>query len=156
MREYPPRELLRRMLDERRFEGALKYVHATSASVDGEQAPADVVSALVRHGKHDVALKYVHKFGAAARFPPAQLVRQCLAAPGQLTVRAGAMLLKYVSLFQLEEAFPLPTVVERVEASGITVHALPSGRYILKGRRRAERSAGAAAGVAPMQVGSAP
>ena len=43
---------------------------------------------MVRSGNHVVALKYVHKFGATSRFPPAQLVDGCLQAKGQLSVRA--------------------------------------------------------------------
>ncbi len=157
--EYPSQALLRRMLEAKRFEGVLKHVDARSASVDGDVAPTDVVSQLVRSGKPDVALKYVHKFGAASKFPPAQLVGRCLQGSGELNVRTSAMLLKYVSLFRLEEAFPLNKLVERVEASGITVHALPRGRYILKGRKRAAANlstVGAEAGGADLKVGSAP
>ena len=65
----------------------------------------------------------------------------------------------HFELFRLEEAFPLNKLVERVEASGITVHALPRGRYILKGRKRAAANlstVGAEAGGADLKVGSAP
>ncbi|KAL3914807.1 MAG: hypothetical protein SGPRY_007489 [Prymnesium sp.] len=45
---------------------------------------------------------YVHKFGVTSRFPPVQLVERCLQQGGELTVRAAAMLLKYVKIFKLE------------------------------------------------------
>jgi len=49
---------------------------------------------LVGSGRTDVALKYVHKFGASARFPPALLVSRCLATEAPLTVRTCSLLLK--------------------------------------------------------------
>ena len=61
---------------------------------------------LVGSGRTDVALKYVHKFGAAARFPPELLVSRCLATEAPLTVRTCSLLLKYVALFRLEELYP--------------------------------------------------
>ncbi|KAL1496510.1 hypothetical protein AB1Y20_016464 [Prymnesium parvum] len=135
MEQYPTHELLLRMVEEKRYDGVLKFVSARTASVDGQHAPADVVQMLVLDGKHELALKYVHKFGAEARFPPAQLVEHCLQQSKELTVRASAMLLKYVKVFQLEATYPMDQILERVTASGIIVHDL-DGRYILKGRRR--------------------
>ena len=133
--------LLFRMLEEKRFEGALKFVGASSRSVDGQHAPTDVLQMLVHEGKDEVALKYVHKFKATARFPPAELVERCLQRSGELSVRASAMLLKYVKLFGLEATYPLPQLVERVTASGITVHDM-DGKFILKGRRRQQAFSG--------------
>ena len=49
-------------------------------------------------------------------------------------MRACAMLLKYVSLFKLETAFPLPQLLERVRASGVLVHSLDTGKFLVKGR----------------------
>ena len=86
----------------------------------------------------------MHKFGASARFPPAQLVERCLGKGGELSVRAAAMLLKYVRVFNLEATFPIESIVERVTASGITVHDM-DGRYVLKGRRRQAAFSGVAA-----------
>ena len=93
---------------------------------------------------HPPLRRYVHKFGASARFPPAQLVERCLGQGGELSVRASAMLLKYVRLFNLEATFPLDSIVARVTASGITVHDM-DGRYVLKGRRRQAAFSGVAA-----------
>jgi len=160
-KQYPIKVLLQRMLQEKRYEGALKYVGARSASVDGQMTPADVLQLMVRSGQHEVALKYVHKFGASARFPPAQLVSSCLQAKEELSVRASAMLLKYVSLFKLEAAFPLPQLLERVAASGIKVHEVDSGKFVLKGQRRNEAASSLGAPPPPAppavtKVGSAP
>jgi len=142
--QYPTQALLLRMLEEKRYEGALKFVGARSASIDGQHAPVDVLQMLVVDGKHELALKYVHKFGASARFPPAQLVERCLQQGGELSVRASAMLLKYVKVFKLEATYPMERIVERVTASGITVHDM-DGRYVLKGRRRQAAFSGVAA-----------
>jgi hypothetical protein len=92
--ELSPRGLLARMLREKRFEGALKAVGASSATVDGTSSPSDVIELMVREGNHAVALKYVHKFGLRATFPPAGLVEACLKAEGELTVRTCGLLLK--------------------------------------------------------------
>ena len=70
----------------------------------------------------------MHKFGASARFPPAQLVERCLQQGGELSVRASAMLLKYVKVFKLEATYPMERIVERVTASGITVHDMDGRR----------------------------
>jgi len=150
--QYPTQALLLRMLDDKRYEGALKFVGAGSRSVDGRVAPVDVLQMLVRDGKDEVALKYVHKFKATARFPPAQLVERCLQRSGELSVRASAMLLKYVKLFGLEATYPLPQLVERVAASGITVHDM-DGKFVLKGRRRLQAFSGVAQ---PSGAASAP
>lgn len=150
--QYPTQALLLRMLEEKRYEGALKFVGSRSSSIDGQRAPADVLQLLVLDGKHEIALKYVHKFGASARFPPAQLVDRCLEPGAQLSVRASAMLLKYVKLFKLEASYPIEAIVERVTASGITVHDM-DGRYVLKGRRRQAAFSGVAA---PGGAASAP
>jgi len=146
-KEYPTQALLRRMLEDKRYDGALKYVGAHAESVDGAMAPEDVVQLMVRSGKHEVALKYVHKFRASSRFPPAQLVECCLQSKQELSVRTCAMLLKYVSVFKLEEMFPLPQLLERITESGITVRELASGKFVLKGRRRLE--AGGSVGASP-------
>lgn len=132
---YPTQALLQRMLQDKYYEGALKYVGANASSVDGEHAPADVLQLLVRSGKHDVALKYVHKFRATSRFPPAQLVGRCLSRQGDLTVRCCAMLLKYVKLFGLESSYPTASLIERASRSGIHVTSLEN-KYVFKGRRR--------------------
>jgi hypothetical protein len=131
------------MLEEKRYEGALKFVGASSRSVDGRHGPLDVLQMLVHEGKDDIALKYVHKFKATARFPPAQLVERCLQRSGELSVRASAMLLKYVKLFGLEATYPLPQLVERVIASGVAVHDM-DGKFVLKGRRRRQAFSGVA------------
>ena len=104
--QYPAQALLQRMLEERRYEGALKFVRPGCTSVDGQHSPTDVLAMLVGSGRTDVALKYVHKFGAAARFPPELLVSRCLATEAPLTVRTCSLLLKYVALFRLEELYP--------------------------------------------------
>ena len=46
-----------RILEEKRYELALKVVGARSTSVDGQHAPADVLQMLVHDGKHELALK---------------------------------------------------------------------------------------------------
>ena len=71
----------------------------------------------------------MHKFGVAERFPPSQLVEQSLRTEGELTVRTCGMLLKYVKLFALEGRFPISSLLERVAASGVTVHEM-DGRYM--------------------------
>jgi len=127
--------LFRSMVGEKQYEGALKHVGAKQATVDGEHTPLDVLRFLVEAGDYAVALKYVHKFGASDSFPPAQLVESALRHEGELTVRTCGMLLKYVRLFGLEHAFPLEGLLERVTASGVTVHEM-GGKFVLKGRRR--------------------
>ena len=137
-RERPAQQLLRRMLEQRHYEGALKLVDKRSASVDGERSPADVLDMMVRNGHHAVALKYVHKFGCRERFPPDQLVSRCLQegdAGREINVRTWGLLLKYVKAFGLEGSFPMADLIERATASGLTVHEM-DGKYILKGRRR--------------------
>lgn len=151
--QYPAKALLQRMLEERRYEGALKFVRPGCTSVDGHHSPTDVLAMLVGSGRTDVALKYVHKFGAAARFPPELLVSRCLATEAPLTVRTCSLLLKYVALFQLEALYPPVQLLERVRACGITAHRL-NGKYVLKGSRRAAASGATSIPVA--KVGSAP
>jgi len=90
----------------------------------------------------------VHKFGVAERFPPSQLVEQSLRTEGELTVRTCGMLLKYVKLFALEGRFPISSLLERVAASGVTVHEM-DGRYILKGRKRQSSQSVEAIGSGP-------
>mmetsp|Transcript_10064 Transcript_10064/g.30009 ORF Transcript_10064/g.30009 Transcript_10064/m.30009 type:complete len:112 (-) Transcript_10064:258-593(-) len=109
---------------------------------------------MVRAGEHCVALKYVHKFGQAAAFPPAQLVRASL--QGDLSVRTAAMLLKYVPLFELSDAFPREAILERAAASGILVHELAGGKLVLKGRRRSDSASLPPGAAVPVKVGSAP
>ena len=55
--QYPTQALLLRILEEKRYELALKVVGALSTSVDGQHAPADVLQMLVHDGKHELALK---------------------------------------------------------------------------------------------------
>ena len=43
---------------------------------------------------------------------------------------------RYVKLLELEETFPLPVLLERCAESGVTVHEMDGGRYVLKGRNR--------------------
>jgi len=146
--QYPTKALLQRMLEERRYEGALKFVSSRCTSVDGQHSPVDVLTMLVGSGRSDVALKYVHKFNATSRFPPEQLVARILQAEGTLTVRTWALLLKHVRLFGLEETYPMPSLLERVTASGIAVHRM-NGKYVLKGSRRASASGASPAGSTP-------
>jgi len=154
-KEYPLSTLLHAMLAEKRYDGALRACANSSRYVDGELQPADVLELMVRAGEHCVALKYVHKFGAAKAFPPAQLVQASLQSKGELSVRTAAMLLKYISLFRLEEAFPREAVLERVAASGIVVCETLEGKLFIKGRRRNESTLQPPA--APqLKVGSAP
>ena len=142
------------MVDDGRYEAILKHVHASAANVDGRGlTPVDVLGKLVGAGKHDVALKYVHKFKADGQFPPAQLVEACLKREGELTVRTCGMLLKFVPKFNLEDTYPIATILERVQASGIIVHRL-NGAYVLKGRRRVGMSGGSVP--PPARAGSAP
>ena len=136
---HPAPTLLRRMLDEKHYDGALKHIGSRTASIDGEVTPADVLQKMVGEGNHAVALKYVHKFKASERFPPSQLVSSCLASHEDLTVRTCGMLLKYVKVFGLENTYPMAHLLERVAASGVTVHEM-DGKYVLKGRRRQSSS----------------
>lgn len=140
--EHPPLSLLRRMVEGKRYEGALKHVDPKSESVDGQASPSDVLQMLVGAGHHAVALKYVHKFGAAKRFPPSTLVGACLLGEGELTVRTAALLLKYVKVFALEESYPIECILQRAADSGITVHEMDQGRYVCKGRRRKANQVG--------------
>mmetsp|Transcript_21327 Transcript_21327/g.68143 ORF Transcript_21327/g.68143 Transcript_21327/m.68143 type:complete len:144 (+) Transcript_21327:291-722(+) len=142
------------MLAQKRYDGALRACGARCRSVDGEAGPSDVLRMMVRAGEHCVALKYVHKFGQAAAFPPAQLVRASL--QGDLSVRTAAMLLKYVPLFELSDAFPRETILERAAASGILVHELAGGKLVLKGRRRSDSASLPPGAAVPVKVGSAP
>ena len=64
------------------------------------------------------------------------------------------MLLKYVSLFNLEALYPTAVLLERVKASGITAHRL-NGKFVLKGAKRAAASGGSNA-IPVARVGSAP
>lgn len=154
-KQFPTRALLHRMLQEKRYDGALKFVCPKSSSVDGEHSPADVLQRMVCEGRHEVALKYVHKFGAASQFSPAHLVRCCLHTQGELSVRTCAMLLKYVSLFKLEDSFPQSQLLERARASGVLVHVLEPGKFVVKGRRRNESNAASSFSTGT-KVGSAP
>lgn len=153
-REFPTTTLLHAMLAQKRYDGALKACGARCRSVDGEAGPGDVLRMMVRAGEHCVALKYVHKFGQAAAFPPAQLVRASL--QGDLSVRTAAMLLKYVPLFELSDAFPREAILERAAASGILVHELAGGKLVLKGRRRSDSASLPPGAAVPVKVGSAP
>ena len=142
------------MLEARHYEGALKHVSSKCASVDGKLSPADVLELMVRDGNHALALKYVHKFSLRERFPPEQLVTACLQQPGELTVRTCGLLLKYAHLFKLEEKCPMATLLERITASGVTVHEMGEHRYVCKGRRRQSMqgpgSGGASATASPV------
>lgn len=132
---YCAANLYRKMLEEKHYEGPLKHLGATQTTVDGEHTPYDLLQLLVGAGRYAVALKYVHKFGAAEQFPPHQLVSSCWQAESEWTVRTCGLLLKYIKIFDLEHAFPMKSVIKRVEASGVTVHEV-DGSYVLKGRRR--------------------
>ena len=144
----PRREILRRMLEDRQYDAALKHVSKTCDLVDGERSPSDVLQLLVGAGHHALALKYVHKFGAESAFPPPDLVRSILHTEGELSVRTCGMLLKYVRLYELEASFPIEQILERITASGVTVHEM-DGKYVLKGRRRSHISQPHASGSGP-------
>ena len=125
------------MLTEKRYEAALKQVSKSTSLVDGEMKPSDVIRLMIDEGQHAVALKYVHKFNLSEAFPPTELVQRALEPiDGELSVRTCAMLLKYVRLFKLEETYPMEGLLERIASSGITVHDMGDGKYVLKGRRR--------------------
>lgn len=153
-KEFPTSALLHGMLLEKRYDGALKACNMHARLVDGHATPADVLHQMVGAGEHGVALKYVHKFRAAKSFPPSQLVEACLRTKGELTVRTAVMLLKYVPLLQLEDAFPRQALLERVAASGIQVLQTSEGKVFIKGSRRME--AARELPLAPLKVGSAP
>ena len=145
---HPPHDILRRMLEDRQYDAALKHVSKTCDLVDGERSPSDVLQLLVGAGHHALALKYVHKFGAESAFPPSGLVNSILHTEGELSVRTCGMLLKYVRLYQLEASFPIEQILERISASGVTVHEM-DGKYVLKGRRRSNISQPHASGSGP-------
>ena len=161
--EHPVRELLRKMLDCKHYESALKHANVRDASVDGEHSPLTVLHRMIAGGQSAVALKYVHKFKLAEQVPPAPLVRACLDEPGELCVRTCGLLLKYVKVFQLEESFPMDELLARVKASGVVVHEM-DGNFVCKGRRRqvaqpgGSLSTGASPqpGTSPVAAGSAP
>ena len=134
-KEHPVPELLHKMLEHKRYEGALKQVNLGAASVDGKRGISEVIETMLDEGQHALALKYVHKFGMTEQFPPERLVARCLEGDGELSVRTSAMLLKYVRLFALEKTHPIEKLLERIQASGVTVHEM-DGKYVLKGRRR--------------------
>ena len=146
-KEHPVRSLLHRMLTEKRYEAALKQVSKSTSLVDGEMKPSDVIRLMIDEGQHAVALKYVHKFNLSEAFPPTELVQRALEPiDGELSVRTCAMLLKYVRLFKLEETYPMEGLLERIASSGITVHDMGDGKYVLKGRRRQVAQPGMASG----------
>jgi hypothetical protein len=153
-KQFPMSALLHGMLVEKRYDGALKACNMHARAVGGSATPADVLRKMVGAGQHGVALKYVHKFKAAKSFPPSQLVEACLQAKGELTVLTAVMLLKYVPLLRLDEAFPRQALLERVAASGIQVLQTSEGKLFIKGRRRME--AAHELRPAPLKVGSAP
>lgn len=141
---HPKRAILRQMLEDKRYDAALKHASANCASVDGEHSPSDVLAMLLANGhshanSHALALKYVHKFSLEQDFPPAELVGRVLDGDDELSVRTCGMLLKYVRLYRLEQRYPLPQLLERVQSSGVTVHEM-DGKYVLKGRRRSNVS----------------
>ena len=155
--EIPAHEVLARMLREKHYDGALKQTNVRSASVDGQVSPVEVLTQMVDEGRHAIALKYVHKFGASARFPPEKLVSSCLSNTAELSVRTCALLLKYVRVFGLETTYPMPQLLERVAAAGVTVHEM-DGKFVLKGRRRqsiSQPGVSASAGASP-QPGTSP
>ena len=121
-----------------RYDLALRSIPGESTSVDGRQTPGHLVRMLMADGKYELALKYVYKFALQdeERFSPDQLVRACLDTDTRvLTVRTAGMLLKYVALLNLEETFPLPSLIQRFAAMGIRVHGR-KGSYVVKGTRR--------------------
>jgi hypothetical protein len=49
---HPAHATIRKMLEEKHYEGALKHVGSTSTTVDGEHTPADVLQLMVGAGNH--------------------------------------------------------------------------------------------------------
>ena len=151
--------ILREMLDSKRYAGVLRQTNPRSRLVDEHLRPEHVLRRLVAAGHQAVALKYVHKFDAASKFPPVELVNQCLGAPGEFTVRSAALLLKYVQIFQLEDRFPPASIVEYATKKGILVHEMGNSekkKYILKGSKRLQPTADYPMYHAPVRAGSAP
>ena len=134
-RAHPSNALLARMIADGHYEGALKHTNKTAASVDGTHSPADVLRMMISNGQHAIALKYVHKFKLSEAFAPDALVRTVLASTAELCVRTCGLLLKYVTAFNLQAAFPMASLLEKVACCGVTVHEI-DGKYLLKGRRR--------------------